>query len=102
MNDVQLLLIAIAGRLTIYALQKFPLARDIKGRFFAELISCDFCLGVWVYSVLSGLTRWVLFKDMFYVPVCSEILSGIVISFLVHIFAIGWQSRFGTIIIEDK
>uniref|UniRef100_A0A6H1ZAU1 DUF1360 domain-containing protein n=1 Tax=viral metagenome TaxID=1070528 RepID=A0A6H1ZAU1_9ZZZZ len=100
MNDVQLLLLALAGRLTIYALQKFPPVRNIW--FLFELVSCDFCLGVWVYSVLSGLMRWVLFQDMYYVPIISEILTGISISFLVHIFAIGWQSRFGTIVIEDK
>ena len=102
MSDVQLLLLAIAGRLAIYALQKFPLVRGVKAKFFSELVSCDFCLGVWVYSVLSGLTRWVLFYDMSYVPIISEILTGITLSFAVHIFATGWQSRFGTIIIEDN
>jgi len=102
MSDVQLLLLAIAGRLAIYALQKFPLVRGVKAKFFSELVSCDFCLGVWVYSVLSGLTRWVLFYDMYYVPICSEIITGLALSFVLHIFSIGWNSRFSTIIIEEN
>jgi hypothetical protein len=42
----------------------------------------------------------VLFRDFFYVPVISEVITGGISSFLVHIFVLGWQSKFEVLIIE--
>lgn len=100
MFELRLLVYAVIGKLFIYALQKFPLIRDIKNPFLNELVNCDFCLGVWVFSILSGIFQFVLFKQLFYFPVISEIATGVLISFLVHLSCIGYKEKFGVIVVE--
>jgi hypothetical protein len=91
---------AVIGKLFIYTLQKFPLIRNIKNQFFRDLFDCDFCLGVWIFSILAGLFQFVLFKHLFYFPVVSEIATGVFTSFLVHLISIGWINKFGVIVVE--
>jgi hypothetical protein len=91
---------AVIGKLFIYTLQKFPYIRDIKSLFFRELFSCDFCLGVWIFSILSGLFQVILFKEYLYFPIVSQIATGVFTSFMLHLISIGWISKFGVIVVE--
>lgn len=97
----QFIIYAVIGKLFIYALQKFPLMRDVKQPFLRELIFCNFCLGIYVFSILSGLFRFVLFENYLpYVPILSEIATGVITSFLLYLLSIGWTETFGKIVVE--
>lgn len=66
--------------------------------FLAELGECDFCLGCW----LAPLVVWLMGVNLLapiYVPVASEIASGWLIAFGLHIGRIGWQAKFGTTVL---
>jgi hypothetical protein len=88
------------GRLFIYLGMKFPPFRESKIEFIKKLFSCDECLGVWTFTVLSFLMGEVLFRDVFYVPFISELATGGITSLLVHLIVIGWREKFGVITIE--
>lgn len=94
---IQFALMCLYGKLFIFAFQKFPLVRDVKSKFFSELFGCQFCLGVWVFSILSGLLQVVLFKDVMYFPVVSEIFTGVCTSFLLFLLTLGFWEWFGRI-----
>jgi hypothetical protein len=91
---------AVVGKLFIYTLQKFPVLRDTKNKFLLELIQCDYCLGVWVFSFLAWLFQLTLFREYIYCPFISELATGVIISFLVHLISIGWREKFGIIVVE--
>jgi hypothetical protein len=107
MSDVQLILLILIGKVCIYTIQKFPLTEKLiqkikietLNQFFVKLVACDFCLGVWVYFFLSLVLRLVLFKSLFYFPVISELATGAMISLAVHLFSIGFQEMFGTLVV---
>jgi hypothetical protein len=100
----------LIGKVCIYTIQKFvstnKLVQQIKIRrlnqFFGSLISCNLCLGTWVYFFLALVFRVALFKSEFYFPVVSELATGAAISLVVHLFSIGWNEWFGTLVIGDK
>lgn len=96
----------LIGKLLIFLAQKAPY-QNIIGKLFRgervrsflqELFSCDLCLGVWVYTLLS----WIMNINMyyFYVPVVSEFLTGASMAFIAHLMTIGWKEKFSTIIIQ--
>jgi hypothetical protein len=98
----------LVGKLTIYLLQKFPFRKTIigslfeEGKLLAELFVCDLCLGVWVYLVLGYFLKIDLMKYLFgvYIIGLNEFLTGAIVSFLVHVFSIGWNTKFGIIVLE--
>ena len=86
--SIQFLVFVVVGRLLIYLLQIATSNVKIK------LLRCDLCLGVWIYAILSGLFQIRLLEDVyFYVPVISEIITGGVISYLVHLLIIGFREK---------
>ena len=97
---LEFLAVVVLIRLGMYALQSVTGNFDIKIRLLRTLLECDFCLGCWAYWV--GL--WVFgmgeIKGLPYVPVFSELLWGIGISFIVHLIVLGWKAKFETIIID--
>jgi hypothetical protein len=101
MSDVQLILLILVGKTCIYTIQKFPLVQKIKMPFLNRLFSCPLCLGVWVYFFLAVLFRVALFKSVFYFPVVSELVTGAIVSLAVHLFSIGFQEVFGTLVIGE-
>jgi hypothetical protein len=98
MNVETLLTLCVVGKTLIYTAQKFPPFKKIKSPFWQELFNCDFCLGVWVFTILSTLLRQTLFT--WYCPLVSELATGTILSLVVHIFSIGWQDKFGTIRVD--
>ena len=93
------LLYLAAGKLLIWTGQKF-IAANAKTLFFRKLFDCDFCWGVWVYSALALLFKITIMTDVFpYVPFVSEVVAGVISSFVVHLLTIGWREKFSVIVI---
>jgi len=81
---------------------QFPLPKKLEeNKLVAKLHSCDFCSGVWVYAILSYFMQLELLEPLGfnYVSILSELITGIVMSFIVHIFIIGWKARFEVTVI---
>ena len=104
---MQLVAFALIGKLTIFLLQKFPISRlPLIGRLFEEgkllgdLLSCDLCLGFWVYSGLAFIIDVNVVGELFYIPILSEFFTGAIVSFLMHLISAGWEARYTNIIIE--
>lgn len=94
---IEFALLCIYGKLLIFAFQKFPLVRKVKNEFFRELFGCQFCLGVWIFSFLSLVLRVVLFKEIVYFPVVSEVFTGVATSLLMWVLTVGFWEIFGRI-----
>jgi hypothetical protein len=95
----------LVGRLIIWTLQNFPLAKlpsigvlfgEDKG--LAKLVECDFCLGFWVYFGLAFAFKINLLD--FNVAVISEALTGLLAAFIMHIFMIGLKEKFSVLEIK--
>ena len=99
---------ASIGRLIIFILQKFPFHKlpligglFREGRFLQELISCDFCLGVWVFTILAYMMKIDLMSGWFdYRFFVTEFVTGAATSILVHLIRIGWQTEYTETVIE--
>ena len=84
--SVEFLLFALLGKLLIYLIQKWGV--NIK------VLQCDLCVGVWIYTILSGLFQIRLLEDVYwYVPLVSEFITGCVTSYLVHLVTIGFREK---------
>lgn len=93
--SVEFLLYVAVGKLLIYISQKF------LGNILPQnLVSCDLCVGVWIYTILSGLFQIRLLEDVYwYVPLVSELITGCVVSYLVHLISIGFREKHLPVII---
>jgi drug/metabolite transporter (DMT)-like permease len=94
MNWIAFILI---GKLLIYLWQQFPLpVRLENSQTIYKLHSCDLCSGVWLYGLLSYFmgSSLLTLLGLSYIPVASELITGGVVSFVVHIFSIGWRDKF--------
>lgn len=98
--DTRFFLFLLIGYLFIYLGMKFPPFRESKIKFVKQLWTCTECSGVWVYTFLSYVMGVALFRDLFYVPFISELATGGIIAFFVHLIEIGWREKFMVIEIE--
>ena len=103
----KLIIYILVGRLFIYFAQKFPSTKlpflgslFHEGKFLGDLFSCDLCLGFWIFSFFSWIFKINLLNEYFYIFVLSEIITGAIASFLVHVFILGLKAKFETIIVE--
>jgi hypothetical protein len=104
----KLLAFLLIGRLLVWMAQRFPfqnlpiIGNLMKRKSLQELIHCDLCLGVWVYTVLALLFGIDFFSEYmkYQIPLIGEFFTGMSASFFMHIFAIGWQMEFGEITVE--
>lgn len=89
----------LLGKLLMYVFRKQPLSKRLRqNKTMEELISCDLCLGVWVYSILFGIFRQDFLQGYItYLPVVSELISGIVTSFVAYLVTSGWKANFEVI-----
>jgi hypothetical protein len=86
----------VIGKVFIFLGEKFARGNDLKG-FMGRLLTCGLCSGTWCYTILSLLMGEVLFRDLFYVPLVSELATGGLISILVHLIHRGWKSEYEVI-----
>lgn len=86
----------MVGKLCIYMLQIFPPTKKLsqKWEFTKKLFECDLCLGVWVFWFLSYLFNMDYLADYFYVPILSELITGAITSFIMHLISVGWDTKF--------
>jgi len=93
------------GRVFIWLIQKFPfpdlpfIGKLFKDKLLEQLFSCDLCLGVWVYTVLSWLTN-INVELGLSSKILSYIITGAITSFLMHLITVGWNTKFSTYYIE--
>ena len=105
---MQLVAFALVGKLIIFLFQKFftphlPLIGRLfeEERFWGRLVSCDLCLGFWVFSGLSFITNVNVTGELFiYVPILSEVVTGAIVSFIMHLISAGWNAQYQNIIVE--
>jgi hypothetical protein len=87
----------LLGKLFIYLGQKFPLPQILeKSKTIKQWHECDLCMGVWVYGLLAFFLKVDILSVLgfIYIPFVSELLTGGAVSFVVHIFSIGWRDKF--------
>jgi hypothetical protein len=96
------ILFLLIGKIVIHVWMKFELPKPIKKyQWFVKLHDCGLCSGVWVFTLLSlfmgvDLLSIVLYE---YVPLVSEIITGIVVSWTVWIFTLGWHSAYDVLVV---
>ena len=92
----------VVGKLLIYLIMRFPLIQKVKTEFFRELFGCDLCLGVWVYLALGFLFECDILDvvGISHVVFVSEFITACVVSFVVHMFSLGWKAQFEVVEIE--
>lgn len=82
------LVYAVVGKILIYLWQIFPLPKSVG--LLKKLHECDLCSGFWVYSILALATR----TDLFEMNPITQIATGAVTTFLVHVFSAGWRELY--------
>lgn len=98
----------VIGRIIIYIIQKaspsyLALVKSEKWKgFLTQLFGCDLCLGVWVYALVAGFLNVNVLYEYVYVPVLSEIITGIITSFLVWLIIDGWKGKFQIIWVSPQ
>lgn len=95
--DIKFLVFVLIGEIFIYLGMKFPPFSESRFSFVKRLWNCDLCCGVWVFVFLSIVMGEVLFRELFYVPVVSELATGGLVAFASHIFKLGWSTKFEVI-----
>lgn len=96
------MLFLIIGRIVVHIWQQFHLPGFLKkSRWLNDLHECDLCSGVWVYSILSFFMEVDLLDaaGFGYIPIVGAVVTGIVVSWLVHIFIIGWKAKYEVVVI---
>ncbi len=84
------------GKLSIYFIQIFPPIQILyKWKYLEKLLSCDLCLGTWVFAFYAWTFKINFMQEWFYVPILCEIVTGAIASFIVHLVSIGWKDKFG-------
>jgi hypothetical protein len=103
----KLLVYVLVGKLIVFISQKFPFQKVPligrlfeEGKFLEELLSCDLCVGVWVYTFLAFFFSVNLFEEWFYVIGLTEFLVGAVTSFIVHLISMGWKAQYSVFVVE--
>ncbi len=95
----EFLLYLAVGKLLIWTLQKFGRA-NFKNGFVSRLVDCQFCLGVWVMTIMALLFQIKIMIDVFpYVPIMTEVIVGVFSSALLHFITLGWHEQFDVVVI---
>lgn len=92
----------LIGKICIYIWMQFHLPKFVqRSEWIKKLHDCDLCSGVWIYSILSFFMGVDLLEvtGFGYIPLVSAIITGIVVSWLVHIFTLGWKAKYEVVVI---
>lgn len=95
--DIKFLVFVLIGEIFIYLGMKFPPFSESRFSFVKRLWTCSECSGVWVFTFLSFVMGEVLFRDLFYIPVISELATGGLVAFACHLIEVGWKTKFEVI-----
>lgn len=95
---IEFLALVVLGRVLLYAIQDVAKNVQLRG-LLKKLVSCDFCLGCWLYFGLF-LVYDQSIVGIPHIPILSHFLLGILVSLILHVFVIGWKTKFETIVIE--
>lgn len=88
-----------ASKLLIYLGQMF-LQANVKSGFLKKLSECDLCFGTWVCCALAVAFQITILDDVLpRVFILSEIVTGCVSTFLLHLLTLGWKTKFDVIVI---
>jgi hypothetical protein len=100
---LSLLAAIFVGRLVIWLAQTNGLTKRFWSLhpLLAELAECDLCLGCWLMPLVVWLMDVNLLAPI-YVPVVSEVLTGWILSFGLHLGRLGWQTKFGVTILSGE
>jgi hypothetical protein len=98
---MRLLALVVVGRLVVWLFQTSgPTQRLWKLHpLLTDLGECDLCMGCWVFPLVA----WALGVNLLepvYIPVASQVLTGWLVSFGVHLARIGWNAKFGVTVLE--
>lgn len=86
------LLFAATGRILIYLWMIFPEPGFIGIPYWLKkLHSCDLCSGVWIYAALALAIKADLFGMDHWL---TQLATGAVTSYLVHLFVLGAKEKF--------
>lgn len=89
------LLYALIGRILVFVWQKFP-DRYVPTQFIKDIHLCDLCSGVYIYTALAfvfdGADLLHLLEIPFSLIIASQIITGVVTAFVVHVFSKGLKS----------
>ena len=86
------LLFAAAGRILIYLWMLFPEPKFMKlPDWLEKLHRCDLCAGTWIFGILAIALRVDLFG---FGNIVTQVASGAITSYLVHVFMIGAKEKF--------
>lgn len=96
------ILFLLMGKIVIHVWMQFYLPKFLKkSEWLKKLHECDLCSGVWIYSILSFFMGVDLLEvtGFGYIPLVSAIITGIVVSWLMHIFSLGWKAKYEVVIV---
>lgn len=96
------ILFLVIGKIVIHIWMQFHLPKFLKkNEWFTKLHDCDLCSGVWVYSVMAFFMGVDLVEVLGfgYIPLLGAIITGIVVSWVVHIFTLGWRAKYEVVVI---
>ena len=110
---LEFVVFAAIGKVLIYLWQQFPLSEYLGSKWkpLSKLFGCDLCLGVWIYWFMAcffaDINPFLPMVDCFkgdmplylFAFVFTAFLTGAVTSFLVHVFSLGWNTKFQTIVV---
>ena len=88
----------LVGRLLVYLWMQFPLSLENHPKL-KYLHECDLCSGVWAFGILAYFMQVNLLQEIFYFPILSELITGGAVSFIIHVFLIGWREKFNMVVI---
>lgn len=87
----------LIGKVTIHIWMQFHLPKFLnKLEWFNKLHQCDLCSGVWIYTILSLFMGVDLLQVAGFgsIPVVGSVVTGIVVSWAVHLFSLGWKAKY--------
>jgi hypothetical protein len=103
---ISLVIFAAIGKLLMFLFRKAPYAGYMSrlpkvGQFFKELFACDLCFGCWVFFLMGFVWRLNLL-GMQPIPILTEFLDGIIVSFMAWVWSAGWQTLFQNFVITGR
>ena len=86
------LVFAASGRIIIHLWMTFPEPPFMKLPWWLEkLHRCDLCSGFWIYGILAVALQLDLFGAN---NIITQIATGAVTTYLVHVFVIGIKEKY--------